>query len=98
MRTQTVPVVVVAGIVPSGHVAGFTIVIGGFTIVGIVAAIALWVAIVRLAANSDVTAIVNTKVSVVFIVLHVPQRLSHQSISIFLFVQFTNITLHSNLL
>jgi len=72
MRTQTVPVVVVAGIVPSGHVAGFTIVIGGFTIVGIVAAIALWVAIVRLAANSDVaavTAIMNPKVSVVFIVL-----------------------------
>jgi hypothetical protein len=72
MRTQTVPVVVVAGIVPSGHVAGFTIVIGGFTTVGIVAAIALWVAIVGLAANSNVaavTAIMNTKVSVVFIVL-----------------------------
>ena len=56
MRTQTVPVVVVAGIVPSGHVAGFTIVIGGFTTVGIVAAIASWVAIVGLAANSNTAA------------------------------------------
>ena len=73
MRTQTVPVVVVAGIVPSGHVAGFTIVIGGFTTVGIVAAIASWVAIVGLAANSNTAAeidmILDTTLTFVFIVL-----------------------------
>ena len=58
---------VVSGIVPSGH--GFTIIVGGFTII---AAIASWV-ITGLAANSNTAAVIatmlNNALTLIFIVL-----------------------------